>query len=249
VLIAVSRGDQTVYTGEVQVDLVGQSGQIKLTTTHKNWIKLSWDKIQEINATTGGVVQFVNNFASQQFSVSNPMTAACDSSTTGTKFVFMATVTPTKKGTPVNMNVTVWLNLTDTATGAPATSCNGNPVGANQVKFDISVSSWPFVDPSDKLSFGAVLDYKGGKSVDPSNATHVQAGPGSVTSSQTASYDGTNGPVTVTTYSSTGKTGIQWQFNSFTNSLVYDPSVQAGAPGLIPSLGLLLCLIAATQLK
>jgi hypothetical protein len=104
-------------------------------------------------------------------------------------------------------------------------------VPQDSLKFDLTVSNWPFQNTANSLMVGMKLKPFGAKN---SNAVIQDSGTNTNTKSinygnmffetpTTALYDGVDGNVVVSQTGLGSSTVMNWKFKSFTTSVVYDP--------------------------
>jgi hypothetical protein len=116
----------------------------------------------------------------------------------------------------------------------PTTVMSGNTsitIPRDALKFDVTVSGWNFASPQNKLSVGILLTTAGASNpnaalANTTNGAAINYENFYFDTPNTAVYDGSDGPVTITSYASGSKgTGISFLFKSFTSQVIYDPVI------------------------
>eukprot|EP00808_Paulinella_micropora_P023029 g2500.t1 len=241
--------DHQGSTGEVQVDVLGQSGAIKITplatADSGRWVKLSWSKIEEKD-DTGKVVAFVNNMASQTFEWGAPST-----DDEGTTIAFSATL---NNGAHLRVEV-FFTNLSKevNVTNEDGTEWDIKTIPANGVEFTITLSGWPFKDQANTLTMGTELQTQSGKSK--MDITDFLAGEEKATVTNNTSGEEKEVNVKNTTVDDGGnKASISWVFPAFHSdeTLYYDPTLKTSHSGvsmLQPGLASLAAVLFASWLS
>jgi len=229
--LAQADSNVTTATGQV-IQFLGQSGQIKLTPANStDFIQIRWNKIEEVTPQ-GVVVQSVNNFASQVFTWSQPESVVVN----GYNATSVVLASQLSVGLGSQVTSTTIFNISTYIFNMEAMVRNGNQtlsVPENSVKFTVHIDSWPFLNYSNVLTFGAALLHAGGESSSVGGITFknsqensIDFGPGTMDMANTAVVDGYNENVTMRTYSVDPVTsGVQWTFPAFNVSLDYDPTL------------------------
>jgi len=242
-----------VVNSNISVHFAGQSGQVTVRrvddTKGSTTVTLQFDKLEEWDAN--------NNTLSPPVAIALPTQS----------FVWAAPVIVNYQGynaTELTLTASLSNGGTFQATAyiffedAQVTDGNNTyTVLTDHCKLTFTVTNWPFKATSDYLVIGALLKYKGGAKGDPtdikdkdSKEKTIVFGGGSIDVANTATLDGVSQPVTPTLYSKSAGAnkfvGIQLQFPSFKNTLVYDPSIGiSGAFAVTPSRALLLAIVLA----
>jgi hypothetical protein len=220
--------------GGVRVDLVGQSGQIKLTPQNAtSFTKLKWSKLEEIDANNQ-VLQSVNNFASEKLMEWGAPREGMYNGTVATLVTLNGSITVGNgnNAKTAQLEITVYVFKTEVIV------INGNTtvvVPKDNIKFDVNINNWPFVSNKSRLTFGVNLESQGGRltatssdtTTGTSAANKVTFGPGNIVSPKNALVDGVDTPITVT-FDSASST-LTWNFPYFASSLEYDPTMAAEA--------------------
>ena len=148
--------DRSLTKGDNTFDFRGQSGQIAISDSKKGSVSIKWKKIEEYSPSQTKV-NYVNNFASQTFSWSNPVAMIVNgqncSSVTLQSFLHAR----------YNSSVTIPFNITTYLFETDATVFYGNitlTVPKNSIKFTINMNNWPFASPNNTLRFGATIEVK-----------------------------------------------------------------------------------------
>lgn len=237
--LTINAQDQTVVTDAATVSLLGQSGGIRLTPVNTDkWIKLSWEKAEEID-TSGKVVASINNLASQSFAWTAPVTENNDDDVPVTTLSFTSTF---GNGAQWEIDVIVVQDTTTVQVADPVEegaeqTFTGVEVPDNAVEFVVKVTNWPFASQDNVLRFGAeVHTQKGQKASKEDEASFDQ-----ISSADYAKVTGLSDVRVLTnTEVKNGKATVFWTFPYFPagTTLVFDPLL-SGANTAAPSLALL----------
>jgi len=247
VLIAVTlprteADDKSITANSVSVDLVGNSGKIKIypSSDSNNFIMISQDKLEETDNTGNAVSGRSVNMASSLVNAgwSNPSTVVLPSGIVYTQTWFTATFP--LGGNNVVFQLIAKLYQNDT------TVQNGNTqvtVYRNSLKFDVNVTGWPaFGASTNTLNYGLDVSSKGGNNgatiVTKNNKKTVVFVNGLMDMPSTAVVDGVaNTPITVTLDGKNNKQSVTFAFPAFTKGVQYDPVICQGCPSSSGSVG------------
>jgi hypothetical protein len=237
--------DHFITKGDVTFHFKGQSGQIGIFDKHQREASIKWKKIEEFDSYNNKV-DFVNNFASQTFNWGLPIeTIINGNNCTLVKFSSILN-TKNDKLHNVYFNITTQIFSEDTFIQYGNTTIT---VPKNVVKFDLSITNWPFKNVNNTLHFGAemrqsklkeIKEFKVNKlnkvrSKDSNDDRVVIVDKDSFYDMPSiALINGIETDIGVDLYNDTddGKIGIRWMFPYF-NNLIYDPVVGTGSPSYI----------------
>ena len=227
------------------VELVGRSGQIRITPNTSNsadWVQLQWDHLIEYDASNTVVAQITpNSWASSTMAWQSPIAVSLNVSNVmynATKVVFNGTVTLLNGTAAVDLSMSVYLYAVDLVVP------NGNQslgVSTNQVKFDIDFGPWPFKSDNNTLHFGVSLSSSATDAVPSAivpmvdsmaNNNHqlITVGLAQLISPSNAFADGNQTNVIQgITSSSTGSVVTHWVFPHYITELHYDPVLSSSS--------------------
>ena len=226
------------------VELVGRSGQIRITpnsSNSANWVQLKWDHLIEYDASNTAVAEILpNSWARSAMTWQSPIAVSLNVSNVmynATKVVFNGTVTLNSIAT-VDLSMSVYLYAVDLVMP------NGNQslgVSTNQVKFDIDFGPWPFQSDNNTLHFGVSLSSSATDAVPSAivpmvdsmtNNSHqlITVGQAQLISPSNAFADGNQTNVVQgITNSSTGDVVTHWVFPHYITQLHYDPVLSSSS--------------------
>jgi hypothetical protein len=230
--------DITLANGNVSLKVLGKSGNFQITNG-SNFILFTLDRLQEVDST-GKQIQSVNPHVFKNALNWGPVTPNVvipGSTVAATMVQLNASFVLNKPGKPrttttapaITFVLTVYI-ATESGTYTFANSTF--PVNADDVKYTISVSNWPFVASANMLQFGLAMQTNTTgstgtnivKARTDSTSASVAVGGAIINTPLSAIVDDqvTNNVLT-STYGN--GSGIQFNFPSFTKSLVYDPTI------------------------
>jgi len=233
--LAVAQATVLPVSGSVHAEVLGQSGKIRLYDSDTgSTLQIKWNKIEEI-ATNGQKVAFVNNMASQDFTVSNPTLVPVNGKNATKITLSVPSLNVASGNFHPSLSVDVFIYQQET------TVQNGNQtltVLADQLKFTINMAGWQFSNAANTLHFGLQVLEKGDK--DPSSSTvtaknsdekTVKFDSGNLDLATEAVIDGHNVAITSTVTKVGQNTVVDLTFPSFTSTLSYDPTLSLnGSP-------------------
>jgi hypothetical protein len=241
-----SVSDISLGTGNVSLKVLGKSGNFQIANGAK-YILFKLDRLQEVDSG-GKRVQLVNPQIFKSALSWGPVTpnVVIPGSTVAASMVQLNASfalgkiggSPGGKGKPtsstpapamISFVLSVYIaTASGTYTYADATF----PVNANDVKYTIEVSNWPFASSTNKLQFGLAMqtdttDTAGTNTIKTKSdvtSASVAVGGAVIETPLLAIIDDTVSTNVLTSTYGNG-TGIQFTFPSFAKSLVYDPTV------------------------
>jgi len=233
-LMSVQADDKTTSANSVSVDLVGNSGKIKIypSSSSNDFIMISQDKLEETdntgNAVNGRSVNLASSISNAAWT--NPTTVVLPSGIVYTQTSFQSMFTLAGSNVLFQLAAKLYQNAT--------TIQNGNSqvtIYKNSLKFDVNITGWPtFVANTNTLNYGIDVSSKGGNTgatlMQKSDKKSVVFVNGVMDMPVTAVVDGTpNTPISLTLDNSkSNKQSVLFAFPAFTKSVQYDPVMCLG---------------------
>lgn len=245
--------DHSITKNNFNFNFAGQSGQISITDNKLgNAASIKWKKIEEYTPQ-GQKVNYINNFASQNFVWTTPQSVVYGNNNVTSVSINSILNAKYNSTQNIGFNITTYIYSNDTIIIYGNTSIN---VPKNSIKFTISIGGWPFKNSSNVLQFGAeirqtnkegrnktqndIKKYKIDKYNrdinDDNKRNHTDR---TLIMDDTSFYDmpsfalidGISTPITVDTYKDDDDDtiGIRWIFPAF-SKMVYDPVMGSGTP-------------------
>jgi len=236
---AIPASDVSVTSGSIALKILGKSGNFQITNGNK-FILFTLDRLQEVDAA-GKRIQFVNPHVFNSALSWGPVTPnvkipGSDVSATMIKLnAAFGLEKPVGKKPNTTASTTITFILTvyiAQGTGTYTFADSTFPIKANDVKYTIEVSNWPFANSSNMLQFGLAMrtnttDSSGGNTIKSQaelKTASLAVGKVVVKSPLVAIIDdNVSNKILSSTYGN--GSGIQLSFPSFAKSLVYDPVV------------------------
>ncbi|RYE14853.1 MAG: hypothetical protein EOP45_19115 [Sphingobacteriaceae bacterium] len=235
-----STTDISFANGTVSLKVLGKSGNFRIANGTK-FILFTLDRLQEVD-TTGKKVQSVNPQVFKSALNWGPVTpdVMIPGSTVAATMVqlnssFVLGKPGNDKTTTTTAPSNITFNLTVYIAKESGTYIFANstfPVNANDVKYTISVSNWPFVSTTNMLQFGLTMRTNTTGSTG-TNTVKTKTNPtsasiavgGAIINAPLSAIIDDNVTNNVLTSTYGNGSGIQFNFPSFAKSLVYDPTI------------------------
>lgn len=245
------------------IQLQGKSGKFSVCPTgscSERSIGVQVDFVREMSEGKKVPKHFTENMASQEFNVGDPKGVMMGApAVNASKYPFSAKISVGSGATAKDAT----LNFDTFFFKQPTTISSNNltiEILKDALKFDVTVSDWNFATASNTLEVGIKLTTVGAKTggsltdVDTKGGQKAKAldfGNMYFDAPLVATYDGTEKPVALSSSSSGSKsTVITIGFESFTSSVVYDPTIGGngnGCAGLQPGMLLITATLVASS--
>ena len=155
--------DSTVVVADAnfRVQVLGQSGKIRILKDDNSYFQLALDKLEERSSDNTQLIQSTKPFAAQQFHWTGPTTTTLSGvAATLLQLSAKLTLQGAAQQASVPFVLSVYIFQAD---GSISWAGQSWDVTRGQLKFTLDIQDWPFKSTSNKLQFGLNMDSRGGQ--------------------------------------------------------------------------------------